>query len=520
MRTGVMAGIKAALIAYAVALWPAVAQAEWLEASSSHFVVYSDDNVRDVQRFSEQLERYHAAMELLTAYKYAQPSPSNRVTVYTVSSVEQVRQLAQTKSRYLGGFYLPRAGGSLAIIPKVNSGTGVAGPSMLVLLHEYAHHFMISARAAAMPRWVSEGGAEFFASAAFEADGSISLGRPAVHRAYELFMERDVTAEDLLDPDQYAKRSNPRSYDAFYGKSWLLYHYLNIDDARQGQLDRYLAEIGRGKSSREAGLAVFGDFGQLEKDLDRYLKRRTMLSFKLGAERVPIGPVNIRRLSPGEAAMMPVRIRSKVGVDEKTAPAVLADARGVAARFPGDAAVLAALAEAEYDAGNDDAAIDAANRALAIDPAQANASVQLGYALFRKADKADDRVAAFKAARAPFVRLNKRESDHPLPLIYYYRSFVEAGLEPTPLAMQGLERAVELAPFDFGLSMTLAMQLVRLGRREDALRHLTPIAYNPHGGGLAGVAQKVIVRLNTDPAWKGEGSLADEAATAEDIEEE
>lgn len=498
------------------ALRPVAVQAEWMEASSPHFVVYADDSARDLQRFSEQLERYHAAMAMLTGRNVPPPSPSNRVTVYVVRGVGKVRELAGMDDRYLQGFYVPRAGGSLAVVPRVNAGIGVVDMSMIVLLHEYAHHFMIGASSFPMPRWLSEGGAEFFASAAFDADGGISLGRPAQHRAAELYLARDVTAGDLLDPERYEKRGKSSGYDAFYGKSWLLYHYLTFEPARRGQLDRYLLAMATGKSSRDAAQEVFGDFAQLEKDLDAYLKRPRVQMFAIKPSMIQIGRVELRTLSAGEAEMMPVRIRSRRGVNDEQAKAVVADARKVAARYPQDAAVQSALAEAEYDAGNDMAAIDAADKALALDPGQVNAYVQKGFALFRQAGDAKDSSAAYRAARMPFVQLNGREPDHPLPLVYYYRSFVEQGEAPTLLAMQGFERAVELAPFDLGLRMTLAMQQLQLGNHEAARRNLQPIAFNPHGGDLAETARKTITRMDGNPAWRGEGEPAPDASVAAD----
>jgi len=57
---------------------------------------------------------------------------------------------------------------------------------MTILLHEYAHHFLISSQRSAMPKWVSEGAAQFFASAAFEGDGSVKIGRPNGSRGFEL----------------------------------------------------------------------------------------------------------------------------------------------------------------------------------------------------------------------------------------------------------------------------------------------------------------------------------------------
>lgn len=496
MRRTLLSGLLA------LTLWPGAAHAEWLEGSSAHFVVYADDNERDLRRFSEQLERYHAALTALTGANVAPPSPSNRVTVYIVRSDRQVRELHDgNKNRYVGGFYIPRAGHSLAVVPQVNAAGGTTTLSMLVLLHEYAHHFMISASNMPIPRWISEGSAEFFASSSFKADGGMMVGRPAMHRAPELFDAIDVKAADLLDPTAYDKRPK-RGYDAFYGKSWLLYHYLTIDRARDGQLTRYLALLGQGKNLREAGLEAFGDFDVLERDLDRYLTRR-MSALELPARLLTIGPVTVRRLTAGEAAMMPVRIRSRTGVDDEEAKAVLADARVVSARFPDDPAVLSSLAEAEFDAGNDKEAVTAADAALARDPSQVNAYVQKGFALFRIAESAKDPAAAYRAARAPFIALNRRENDHPLPLIYYYRSFIEQGETPSDLAVNGLIRALTIAPYDPGLRMMLATRLIENGRQAEARIVLKPVAYSPHDGGPTDAARKMLARLDSEPGWRG-----------------
>ncbi len=495
--------LGAVLTLLAAGLPPTAAQAEWLEASSANFVVYADDSRRDIVRFSEQLERYDAALALLTGKTLGTPSPSNRVTVYVVGDQEDVRKLYGNGSRFLAGFYVARASGSFAIVPSVRTGTTVLDFSMTTLLHEYAHHFMISASRFPMPRWYSEGGAEFFSAATFPANGGISIGRPATHRAAELLMPahaRDVEVTELLDPP---KESRSRAYDAFYGKSWLLFHYLTFDETRKGQLERYIALLTRGTRSRDAALQAFGDFEQLERNLDAYLGKSRILSFTLKPEMVPTGPIAVRPLSPGEAAIMPVRVRSKRGVDAASAKALLAEARAISARFPGEPAVLAALAEAEHDAGNDAEAIAASDAALGADPGQVNAYVQKGLSLFRMAATAPDKPAAYRQARLAFAALNRREPDHPLPLIYYYRSFVSQGLPPPDLALAGLEQAVGLAPFDLDLKMALVTEQVRRREFLQARRNLGPIAYNPHGGELAAAAQRLLAKMDAEPGWDG-----------------
>jgi len=210
----------------------------------------------------------------------------------------------------------------------------------------------------------------------------------------------------------------------------------------------------------QAATSAFGDIDQLDSDLKTYLNRRRFKGSILEPQSVPIGKVSVRELSEGMAEMMPVIARSKRGVSRETATELLPEAREIAARFPNDPGVLAALAEAEYDAGNDQAAISAADRTLAIDPGAKNAYVQKGFALFRLAKKADDADVAYTAAMQPFLALNHRENDHPLPLIYMYRSFIMQGAMPSENARHALERASELAPFDQSLAMDVALMPV------------------------------------------------------------
>ncbi len=474
-------------------LAPSAAQAEWLEVSSPHFVVYADDSERDVRRFSEQLERYHDAMSIITGQTVPAPSPSNRVTVFVVKNVRAIQQLAG--SRMVAGFYIPRAGGSVAFVPQVQISTGQLDPSMNTLLHEYAHHFLISQSNFPTPRWLGEGSAEFFSAARFNTDGGLALGLPATDNYLQIMYADEVKVEELLDPDVYEKRRR-QGFDSFYGKSWALFHYLTFDPDRRGQLTRYLQLMTAGKTSREAALEAFGDFGDLDKDLLRYLRKPRIMSMVFQAGQLTTGAIEVRRLSAGEAAMMPVRIRSRRGVNREEALELVTEARAIAARYPDDAAVLSALAEAEYDAGNDAEAIAAADKALALDPNQVNAYVQKGYALFRRALEADDPEAAYTEAVAPFLALNKIEPDHPLPLYFYHRSFGGRGRKPTATAVRGLERAAELAPFDLGLRMNLAVQQINDGRFDDARANLVPVAFSAHANSLSDAARSVIERID------------------------
>lgn len=469
------------------------AWAEWHEASSDHFVIYADDKDADIRKFAENLERYHSAMAYLLGIKADRPSPSNRVTIYVVGDQSDIRKLAGTGGR-VAGFYIPRAGGSRAFVQDIRNQRGYPHFSTIVLLHEYAHHFLMTSTRFAMPRWLNEGSAEFYAAAGFDDEGGVLIGRPAQHRAGELARADPVHVRELLERAAY-DRDRGAGRDSFYGKSWLLYHYLTFSDERAGQLAQYQRNLAGGMPSLAAGEAAFGDLDVLEGELKSYMRNRRWLSIGLGPDRLSIGDINLRKLTPGEAAIMPLQIRSQRGVNAEQATEILVEVRKVAAGYPDDPGVLTALAEAEYDAGNDQQAIAVADGAIARDPSRVNAYVQKGFAMFRQARKADDKETAFAAAMQPFEALNAIENDHPLPLIYYYRSFAERRVKPPEDARAALERASVLAPFDLQLQFNTATMLVREGKFALAREFLAPLAANPHGGRTAEMARQLRDRL-------------------------
>ncbi|MFU7527805.1 hypothetical protein [Qipengyuania sp. ASV99] len=491
-----------AIVAFAAGLFGLAvpANAEWYEAQSDHFVIYADDSERDIRRFAENLERYHSALAFLTRRQLEKPSPSNRVVIFVVGNQRDLRRVLDTDNRQIGGVYIPRAGSSRAYVQDIRNRSGYPHFSTVILLHEYAHHFLISSTRFAMPRWLSEGAAEFFSAASFNEDGSVIIGRAAQHRGPELAYGNPVSVEQLLDPEVYDSRRARRG-DSFYGWSWLLYHYLTFNEERSGQLVQYQQNLMEGMRPRAAADAAFGDLGQLERELKAYFRGRFM-TFVIPPERLTTGQISLRPLSAGEAEMMTVRMRSQRGVNSEQAAQLVIEAREIASRHPDDPGVQTALAEAEYDAGNDAAAIAAADAALARDPARTNAYVQKGYALFRMAADAPVPDAAYEAAMKPLTALNQRENDHPIPLMYYYRSFAERGVTPPENARAALERAAQLAPFDQGLWLQVAVMQAGEGKISLARQSLQPLAADPHGGGLSEMAAMLVNVL--DQSSEGE----------------
>src|SRR3954471_17544056 len=91
---------------------PVPASADWYEASTEHFVVYSELPPKKLTDFASKLERFDRTMRLLRKVPDEPLGPANRLTIYMVDDRGDVAKLVS--DRFVAGFYVPRAGGSLA----------------------------------------------------------------------------------------------------------------------------------------------------------------------------------------------------------------------------------------------------------------------------------------------------------------------------------------------------------------------------------------------------------------------
>lgn len=479
-----------------LSLFATTAQADWSEASSDHFVIYSDQSEKSLRPFAERLELFHATLAHALRKEPARPSPSNRVTIFVVSNETEIRKLVKANNSYLAGIYKPRAGATVALVPQLRQARAQweLSPEN-VLYHEYAHHFMAGITARAYPRWFVEGFAEFFAGVRFQS-GEVHVGMPAKHRVAELEFATHMPIRDLLSFGG-GKRDSKARYDAFYGDSWALFHYLQFAPERAGQLGKYQALLGQGEPALDAAQEAFGDLDQLDKEVLLYWKRGYMNHVVIDRKTLTTGPINVRELPSGAAEMMPISIRWKLGLTEEEALALLPEAKQIAVRYPDDAGVLAVLAAIELDAGNADAAIEAADRALAIDPDNLAAHLHKGFAIFRKVETGALPKESWGWVRNQFAKANAIENDHPIPLIQFYKSYLVQGAKPTKNAVDGLAWAMHLAPFDPSIRWMVSQELISDDRLAEAAVVLAPLAYSPHRNEFTDRALKSLQEVQT-----------------------
>lgn len=483
------------LAAVAAGLFSVPASAAWHVAESKHFVIYADDNPKHLLQFAGELERFDQAVRFATRMDDPDVGKANRLTVFVVPSEKDVRSIMGDKSGFFAGFYTGRVAGSLAYVPKQMDND--EPDKNAVFFHEYTHHLMKQDLARPYPEWYVEGYAEFFSTPEFVKDGSVWLGRIVQGRAYGLIAGPQLPIETLLQGMQPGMTNVQR--DIFYGRSWLLSHYLLMDKDRHGQLSTYLAAISSGSSSTDAAAKAFGDLKRLDTDLNAY-KGKPLYKFKVPGSAIHLQPIAITPLSAGASQVILTRARLKYGVKPEEAAIMAAQLRAIEAVYPGDVLVETTLGQAELDSSHPQAAEAAADRALKSNPQSTDALVLKGLALSERADaiENDNRHALFEEARQSFIAANKLDTEFPEPLFEFYRTFAREGVRPNANALAALHYASDLAPQDLGVRMNSAIAYLNEDKPKEARYTLTVVAYSPHVGAMGEMARRMIADIDAD----------------------
>lgn len=465
-------------------------QAKWIEVSTDHFVIYSQQKESKVIETAQRLEKYHSSLNWLFKRQDVLPSPLNRLTIYVLKTRNKVRSLYNGDNKHVAAFYIGRSGRSIAFVSSIRKKNEGQSSSEQILLHEYAHHYLMSSTRKAYALWFNEGAAEFFSNVKFEKNGSLGLGLPAYNRKYDLSSGRvkAVPLTSLLDTSTYQANKSDR-YDAFYGRSWLLFHMLVFSKDRSGQLDKYLQAIDDGETEINAANLAFGDLSLLDEELDAYQKLKVMSYVPIPEKYLQVSSFNVKTLSVGEQKAMDLRMRLKRGVDKEQLINILPKARKLLLQYPDDIGVLSVALEAEFDAtlvGLNNAsaqeAIALANRIIALDSENI-------FALRYKALSIEQILLHSKTSTwrwdQVYLLLQQAinlDDKNPLPLIEYFNTYKNRKINPTKEAISGLERALMLAPFDNNLRADVGYYYFNVHSYQkaiDTLKSLLGAAHDP-----------------------------------------
>jgi len=472
------------LAALALLAAPAAARAEWFEATSANFIVYSEGSERDARDFAAKLERFHYVLR--TFHRITATRMPNKLRVYLMSSATGVGRLVGASS--VAGFYQPRARGLMLVGTRSRGSRGSGDPrsarsivsldSESVLLHEYTHHFMYQYFPATYPTWYSEGFAEFWGATRFLDNDVVEIGLPADHRFSTFDALGWFPLERLLVAHNYSEAPGANVF-LLYAEGWLLVRYAFSHPERQRQLQQYLTLINGGATYRDAMQRAFPDLGRFNSELFEYAGRGSFDVIQLPFRTIDIGEIAVRPLRPAENALIEQEIKLSNGYPQREAADFAAEVRGIAARFPGDPFALSVLMEAERLAGNNAAALAAADRLLAIEPGNARAMVSRGRAQMAGLRAAGVTEAAqWDAIRQLFTRAHNAARNDPIVLEAFYDSYIAQGVMPPDNAQAALYTAMELAPSDGELRYKLALDFERRDMIREAITIIRPEAYS------------------------------------------
>ncbi|WP_298669465.1 hypothetical protein [uncultured Sphingomonas sp.] len=475
------------------------ARAEWMEARSRHFILYGDTSEKSLRAQAVALERLDQSLRFFLKKDDTAESASNPLTVF-ITRDSDVRKFSGNPAA--AGLYRARVGGSVAFSAGFD---GSSNFPRIVLFHEYTHHFIAESYPLAFPSWFSEGVAEFASTMRLESDRAV-IGIPAQHRAYGLFAAPKIPVQSMLDPATWARLQWADQADAFYGRGWLLTHYLFFHEGRFAQFSRYVALLNAGRPPLKAAEEGFGDLRALNHEVEGYLGGRRIPGMYLPFRDKAEPQVTLRPLLPGEAAMIRLRMESTNGVDQKTAKSLYERAAPIAARFPDDPVAQGWFAEIAHDAGEIEAGQKAADLVLVRDPKSVQGLLYKARLRIRELvrDKVHD-PAAWQAARSTIIAANRLDPNNAEPLWEFWKSFAAQGVPPVKSAFTGLYRAQELTPQDDDVRYAAAVARVQAGEEDWARALLRPLAYDPHAKG-DNPAARMLAAL--DAGLKGNAVLA------------
>lgn len=441
---------------------PATAQAEWYEATSNNFIVYSEGSRADAEAYAAKLERYHYVLR--TFHRITDQRMPNRLRVFLFSNAGEVGSFFGGSG--IAGVYLPDARAMMFVGTRSRASGGSGDPRSAqsearldpeaVLLHEYAHHFMFHYFPATYPTWYSEGFAEFWGSTQFHANDVVEVGHPAEHRFSTFQYLSWLPLERLLTAHNYGEVRGENIF-SLYAEGWLLMRYVFENPGRKRQLDRYLQLINEGASYEDATRQAFPDLSDFNSELYNYAGRARFNVIQLPFRTIDVGPIAVRELRPAENALIEHEMKLSRGYAHTEAADFAGEVRSIASRYPDDPFALSVLMEAERLAGNNEAAVAAADRLLALQPDHTRAMATKGLAqaaMLRAAGSTD--AAAWSAIQQLLARAARAAPSDPVVLAAYYDSYALQGVLPPAEAQNALYTAMELAPVDDELRYRLA----------------------------------------------------------------
>lgn len=434
----------------------------WLEVRSPHFVVLTNSSEKQARRVAEQFELIRGVFK--TLYPRARVDAAEPLVILAVKDEKSLRRLLPAFWEKKGSVHpaglFTRGEEKHYVALQVN----VSGDNPYhTIYHEYVH-MLTSLNFRWMPLWVSEGYAEFFASAEIGEKDAL-IGRPSASQIRLLRARRRLPLEALFSADHASPFYTEENLASiFYAQAWVVTHYFLAGDrgAHQKTLLEYLAYLQTDVEEPEARRRALGDLKQLEEKIELYLRQFTFHAIRLEAPpEVEEADFAVREISPAEAAAVQgdFLLHTHRPIEAR---ALLAEALRL---DPHLALAHESLGFLHFQEGHRE---EAAQRFA--DTVRLNSRSYLAnyyYAIFLLKDLTDEQAGEqVESALKRAIEINPHFAPAYSALAGYY-STQEENLEE---ALRLAQKAIELEPGVAAYHLNLGLVLLKLKRTEEAIR--------------------------------------------------
>ena len=484
----ILLGLAASSRAVAEPLW----EREWVEVRTEHFVVASALPQERSIELAVELENFRAAARLLTNIgRFEERVPTK---VYMLP--QAVPELGFDGK--INGYFLPGLRANYAVV--MPSGA----ESDEVLKHEYVHFLIHNRGAQLYPTWMDEGFAEVLSTLRVNGQ-ELEYGKPMTWRATSLLYDSWMPFASVLALRDTGSLSRDRGA-MFYGQAWILMHYLMIgrkDAHFTEQASAYLQRVENGEPSAQAFETAFGlTVRSLQTKLVRYARKFPYYRGKL-AQPFPAVEPRVRRMNTDEIAAalggLAFQCANLAAAQEYFDAALAAN--------PNNGLALVGVADLHREAKRYDAAATLYEKAIALEPGNANHELDYGEYFLTRANlsKKPEAAREFRVeARRHFARSYKIDPNNPETLDQNGLTYLFEG-EEVAKGVESLELAHDLLPSQPRIRADLAKAYVAAGKPEKARVQLRQLLAWSHSTQVEWVQQQ-LASLGPDPNETAEAS--------------
>lgn len=501
---------------------PALAD-DWIRAESEHFIVHSNDSEIQTRRYLTSLENYRYTLNHLYLIRTGEVKESGKFELFIVKRQTDYTEVRPNVSQTTGGFYARCEEGAIAFSTSEYREENVSSrlqrtdkghqTELVIIFHEYAHHFMFDTYSTAYPSWFIEGFAEYFSTMRFGKESEVNIGIVSQDRYTSLMTSPWLPYADIIAGT--AKRDRAEDRAQFYAQSWLLAHYILSDTTRVKAFGLYLDAYNAGADPLTAFETHMGvKPADMDKLLRAYLSKGVpVISFKFND--MPVPDMAVTALSKSADPLILWQATLKTCPRGSYGPVLLENIRKHYARFANDELAQLTYARAEILLGDPQKAEPVLTAFTAAQPEHAEAQYLLGRYHLAQGRAIKDAKASEAHYRKARAALSKAYSLEPLsaPTLFYLAQAQESRDDfPNLTAQNAAIQASNLMPSSDDYAVYASQLLIHVDRAPEAAILLKPVAHNPHGGETAQKLKLVIAAIEAGKPKAELLTLLEEAA--------